>query len=207
MDSRYISRLAEAYQRGHRTMYSNSSEAPEIKLHYFKIKEDLPRVQAVMSFIRAIVPAGQCNNLLDVGSGRGAFLFPLMRDFPDLEIQSIDILPHRVEFLECLRMGGISNLTAKLEDICIADYRDTSYDVVSLLEVLEHIPEAEKALRNAVRIARNYVIVSVPSKEDDNPEHIHLFSVGQMSEMLLNAGCRKVKTVAVNGHNIFIASK
>lgn len=207
MDSRYLSRLAEAYQRGHKVMYSDNDDAPEVKLHYFKIKEDLPRVQAVMSFIRAIVPAGRCNNLLDIGSGRGAFLFPLLRDFPSLEIESIDILPHRVEFLECISRGGVYNLKAKLGDICTADYPEASFDVVSLLEVLEHIPDAEKALMNAVRIARNYVIVSVPSKPDDNPEHIHLFSADQMSEMLLKAGCRKVKTMGVTGHNIFIATK
>jgi 2-polyprenyl-3-methyl-5-hydroxy-6-metoxy-1,4-benzoquinol methylase len=48
-------------------------------------------------------------------------------------------------------------------------------DIVTLLEVLEHIPDVEKAVA-AVRMARKYVVVSVPSKEDNNPEHIHLLT-------------------------------
>lgn len=207
METRYIEGLAEAYRRGHQMMYGDREDAPELKLHYFKAKEDLPRVQPVLGFLRAIIAAGDCRSLLDVGSGRGAFLFPLLRDFPDLEVESVDILPHRVEFLECVSAGGVSNLKAKLCDICSADYADSSFDAVTLLEVAEHIPDAAKAIANAVRIARKYVIVSVPSKPDDNPEHIHLFSIDEMSDMLAKAGCRKVKTSAVAGHNIFIATK
>ena len=207
MESRYITNLAEAYKRGYELRYPDNENASDIKLHYFKVKDDLPRIQPILGFIHNIVPAGKCKTLLDVGSGRGAFLFPLLRDFPDLEVLSIDILPNRVEFLDCLTIGGVSNLKASLRDICHADYDDGSFDVVTLLEVLEHIPDARKALLNAVRIAHNYVIVSVPSKPDDNPEHIHLFSIYEMQKLLEEAGCRKVKTMGVSGHNIFIASK
>lgn len=63
--------LAEAYKRGYEIRYKKKKEAPELKMHYFKVKEDLPRVQAVLSFLQGIVPAGQCQSLLDVGSGRG----------------------------------------------------------------------------------------------------------------------------------------
>lgn len=207
MESRYIDNLVEAYKRGFRLLYPDNEDAIDIKLHYFKVKDDLPRIQPVLGFIRSVVPAGKCNNLLDVGSGRGAFLFPLLRDFPGLEVQSLDILSNRVEFLDCITLGGVANLKASLGDICRVEYDDDSFDVVTLLEVLEHIPDAQKAVVNAVRIARNYVIVSVPSKPDDNPEHIHLFSVDEMQRMLESAGCRKVKTMGVTGHNIFIASK
>lgn len=207
MESRYIINLVEAYKRGLRLRYPDKENTTDIKLHYFKVKDDLPRIQPILGFIHSIVPTEKCNNLLDVGSGRGVFLFPLLRDFPDVEVQSIDILPNRVEFLNCLTIGGITNLKASLGDICQVDYEDDSFDVVTLLEVLEHIPDTRKALMNAVRIARNYVIVSVPSKPDDNPEHIHLFSVDEMQRMLEEAGCRKVKTMGVTGHNIFIASK
>ena len=80
MEQQYITCLLDAYQRGYALRYGNRSEAPEMKLHYFKQKEDLPRVQRVLSFLHGIIPAGQCQSLLDVGSGRGVFLFPLLRD-------------------------------------------------------------------------------------------------------------------------------
>lgn len=106
-----------------------------MKLHYFKVKEDLPRVQVVLSFLQGIVPAGLCNTLLDVGSGRGVFLFPLLREFPELEVTSLDILSHRVALHECIHDGGVENLHPILENICTWNAPDKSFDVVTMLEV------------------------------------------------------------------------
>lgn len=198
-------RLAEAYRRGSGMKYAGVVNPPELKMHYFKTKDDLPRVQVVLGFLHGIVPAGQCRSLLDVGSGRGAFLFPLLREFPDLEVTSIDILPHRVELLDCIRRGGVGNLHPIEADICGCGLPDKSADVVTMLEVLEHIPDTEAAVRNAVRLARNYIIVSVPSRPDDNPEHIHLFSNDDLKGLFLNAGCSKVKFMSVANHRVMIA--
>ena len=201
----YIERLAEAYERGYEMKYGATSERPEKKLYYFKEKPEMARVQAVLGFLRGIVPAGQCESLLDVGSGRGAFLFPLLRDFPWLEVTSVDILPHRIELLECLSIGGIANLHPILCDICHSSLPDKMVDVVTMLEVLEHIPDTAKAVGEAVRLARNFVIVSVPSKPDDNPEHIHLFTAADLERYFMDAGARKVKFMSVAGHHVMAA--
>lgn len=206
MEQQYIARLAEAYKRGYEKRYAGVKDAPEMKMHYFKVKEDLPRVQVVLSFLQGIVPAGQCDSLLDVGSGRGVFLFPLLREFSDLEVTSFDILPHRVALHECIREGGIENLHPMLEDICTWDGSDKSFDVVTMLEVMEHIPDTLAVVKNAIRLARNYIIVSVPSKPDDNPEHLHLFSNEELRRLFLEHGCSKVKFTGVTGHTIMIAT-
>lgn len=206
MEQQYISFLAEAYKRGYEKKYAGVKDTPEMKLHYFKVKEDLPRVQVVLSFLQGIVPADQCKTLLDVGSGRGVFLFPLLREFPDLEVTSLDILPHRVALHECIHEGGIDNLHPLQENICTWNAPDKSFDVVTMLEVMEHIPNTLAVVRNAIRLARNYIIVSVPSKPDDNPEHIHLFSNDELKRLFLENGCSKVKFTGVTGHTIMIAS-
>ena len=205
MEQQYITCMLDAYQRGYALRYGNRSEAPEMKLHYFKQKEDLPRVQRVLSFLHGIIPAGQCQSLLDVGSGRGVFLFPLLRDFPKLEVTSLDILPHRIELLQCLHVGGITNLHPLQADICTWDAPDKSFDVVTMLEVMEHIPETSSVVRNAVRLARNYIIISVPSKPDDNPEHIHLFSNEDLQTLFLHNGCAEVKFMSVTNHRVMVA--
>ncbi len=205
MEQQYNTRLADAYRLGYETKYAGRENPPEMKMHYFKSKDDLPRVQVVLGFLHGIVPSGQCSSLLDVGSGRGVFLFPLLREFPQLEITSVDILPHRVALLDCIRLGGIENLHPLLANICECDLPDKSFDVVTMLEVLEHIPDTEKAVRKAVRLARNYIIVSVPSKPDDNPEHIHMFSNEDLKNHFLNAGCSKVKFMSVTNHRVMIA--
>ena len=179
----------------------------ELKMHYFKEKDQLPRVQLVMGFLRGMVASGQIASVLDVGSGRGAFLFPLLTEFPGLEVTSIDILPHRVALLQSVESGGVDNLHAMEGNLCEWDGPEGAFDAVTLLEVLEHIPDVEKAAANAVRMARRFVIVTVPSKPDDNPEHIHLFTKDMLSDMFLKVGCSKVKFDSVLNHLFMIAIK
>ena len=182
-------------------------KAAELKMHYFKEKDQLPRVQLVMGFLRGMVASGQITSVLDVGSGRGAFLFPLLTTFPELDISSIDILPHRVDLLHSMELGGLDNLHAMERNLCEWDAPSGSFDAVTLLEVLEHIPDVEKAVANAVRIAGKYLVVTVPSKADDNPEHIHLFTKDMLSDMFLKAGCSKVKFDSVLNHLFMVAIK
>lgn len=168
----------------------------ELKLYRFKNMGELARVQKAIGFLKGVWP----ESLLDVGSGRGVFLFPFLTEFPDTPVTSADILPYRVEFLQDIARGGISNLTAIEENIVTWNAPDKSFDVVTLLEVLEHIPEVEKAIQNAVRLARRYVVVSVPSKEDNNPEHIHLLTKDKLTDMFTRAGAKSLHFDGVNGH-------
>ena len=172
-----------------------------LKLYHFKKKELLPRVKAVLGFLRGIQP----ESLLDVGSGRGAFLFPFLTEFPGIPVTSLDLLSHRVEFLQRLSAGGVENLTALRQDIC--DWTtENSFDTVTLLEVLEHIPDAALAVRRAVALARRYVVVTVPSKPDDNPEHIHLLTKPVLTDLFARAGCQKLHFSGVPGHLVLVAS-
>ena len=175
----------------------------ELKMHYFKERELLPRVGFVLSFLRAIRP----ESLLDVGSGRGAFLIPFMREFATVPICVFDILPHRVQLYRDIAAGGKENLEATLTDITECTEGEGLYDVVTLLEVLEHIPEVERAVLNACRLARRFVIVTVPSHPDDNPEHIHLLTKEKLTTIFQAAGCRRLKFGNVSGHLTLIATK
>ena len=168
----------------------------ELKLYRFKNHGDLPRVRKVLSFLRGIYP----ESLLDVGSGRGVFLFPFLHEFPQVPVTSVDLLPHRVELLSDISRGGVNQLTAQVQDICTGDLPEKGFDVVTLLEVLEHIPDVEAAVRAAVRLSRRYIVVTVPSKPDDNPEHIHLLTKEILTDLFTRAGCTGLRFDGVNGH-------
>lgn len=173
------------------------------KLYPFKTgKTELPRVRRVLSFLHGI----EFETLLDVGSGRGVFLLPFMEEFPQVQVTSLELLDNRVAFLNELSAGGYSQLTAYNKNICDQPFPENSFDVVTLLEVLEHIPEVEKAVAAAVKMARKYVVVSVPSKEDDNPEHIHLLTKDILTKLFADAGCTKLHFGGVNGHLIMMAT-
>ena len=173
------------------------------KLYPFKTgKAELPRVRQVLGFLHGI----EFESLLDVGSGRGVFLLPFMEEFPQAQVTSLDLLDKRVTFLNELVAGGYTQLTAYNNNICDQPFPDNSFDVVTLLEVLEHIPEVGKAVAAAVKMAKKYVVVSAPSKEDDNPEHIHLLTKDILTELFHNAGCTKLHFSGVNGHLIMMAT-
>ena len=173
------------------------------KLYPFKTgKAELPRVRQVLGFLHGI----EFETLLDVGSGRGVFLLPFMAEFPQVQVTSLDLLDKRVTFLNELAAGGYSQLTAYSKNICAQPFPENSFDVVMLLEVLEHIPEVDRAVAAAVKMARKYVVVSVPSKEDDNPEHIHLLTKDILTKLFAEAGCTRLHFGGVNGHLIMMAT-
>lgn len=180
-----------------------AGRAAGLKLHHFKRHEALPRVKAVMGFLRGVQP----ESLLDVGSGRGVFLFPFMREFSWVPVTSLDILEKRVALLNAIHDGGMEKLTALNASICYWDASDDAFDVVTLLEVLEHIPDVQAAVKNAVRLARRYVVVTVPSKPDDNPEHIHLLTKPVLTELFSTTNCDDLRFDGVPGHLFMIAKK
>lgn len=178
--------------------------AVEDKLYYFKnTHAEMARVHKTIGFLRSV----QFDSLLDIGSGRGVFLLPFMNDFPWVRVTSADILPHRVQFLQDLKTGGISQLTAMKADITTITLPENSFDIVTMLEVLEHISQVEKAIENAIRIARKHVVVTVPNKPDNNPEHIHLLTKKILTDLFSSAGCTRLRFDGVNGHLFMVATK
>lgn len=143
--------------------------------------------------------------LLDIGSGRGAFLWPLLDTFPWLAITALDTLDYRVADIQAVHAGGIAALSAIHGDTTQLPFDDAQFEVVTLLEVLEHIPDTAAALAQVCRVARRFVMLSVPSKPDNNPEHIHLFDAAQLEMLLHRAGVGNVRFAHVPGHLIAIA--
>lgn len=171
-----------------------------LKLYYFKEKEYLPRVKIVLGFLKAIHP----ESLLDIGSGRGVFLFPLLCELGYLDITSVEILTKRAELLKNISDGGINNLTIINSDITSIKL-EKKYDVVTMLEVLEHIPNVTKAIENAINLANNYIVITVPSKKDNNPEHIHLLTKNILTNIFHSFGITDLIFSGVNGHLFLVA--
>ena len=216
MNERYDLELTSAYLRGYAMLHGlpqPEGAAPEqlaayaqergIRLHYFKRQEELPRVRWALGFLRGVAP----ESLLDVGSGRGVFLLPFLRQFPGVPVTSLELREDRAELLRALALGGGLPLTVLRQDVCAWDGGpEDGFDCVCALEVLEHIPQVEQAVRQLVRLARRWVVVSVPSKPDNNPEHIHLLTKARLTELFEAAGCGRLRFDAVPDHLVMTAS-
>lgn len=153
---------------------------------YFKrydVKE-LPRVTKIIGMLKSINP--KC--ILDVGSGRGRLLWPMAYNLPESEICCVDICEWRVQVINAVNEGGIKRICAFCEDITESNFFSGTYDVVVASEVIEHIPDAQKAISEMLRISKEYFIATVPSKLDNNPDHIHYFTSDSFKTLINNSG-------------------
>jgi 2-polyprenyl-3-methyl-5-hydroxy-6-metoxy-1,4-benzoquinol methylase len=153
-DGRYYTELAAAFVRG-KTGAGDELSLEELmglgkerglRLHKFKRQAELPRVRKVLGVLQGLAPA----SLLDIGSGRGAFLWPLLNSFPHLEVIALAHNPARVADIDAVRRGGRPNLRSLLADATAISLVDDCVDVVTALEVLEHLPRPALAATEAV---------------------------------------------------------
>lgn len=201
--------LAAAYVRGSLAEAAGASDAAALalgraaglKLHRFKRTMELPRVRAVLGVLRGLGAA----RLLDIGTGRGVFLWPLLDAFPSLHVTAVEPDARRRGHLEAVRRGGVARLDVIDADAARLPFGDASFDVVTALEVLEHQRDPSPMAHEAVRVAARFVVTSVPSKPDDNPEHVQLFTATMLQALLTHAGAANVQTSYVLNHIIAVA--
>lgn len=179
------------------------AESIELKTYYFKEKEILPRIKVVLGTLKGIYP----QTLLDVGSGRGQFIFPLLNEFPNINVTCIDILDKRINMYKNLKLGGIDNINYAKIDITKYTSSTIKYDCVTMLEVLEHIPNVKEAIKNAIELTNRFIIITVPNKPDNNPEHIHLLTKDILTEIFHTFNVTKLNFSGVGGHLVLIAQK
>lgn len=207
--NRYYTDLASAYVIG--ALGPMPGRTPEeiieagrsagLRLHKFKRQAILPRVRRVLGILQGIGP----ESILDVGSGRGTFLWPCLDAFPTVPVTAIDIDLRRIAMLEAVRRGGIERLTGLQMDLEKGLALEDNYaDVVTILEVLEHLQRPDLAAAEALRLAGRFVIASVPSHPDNNPQHLRLFSKHQLTDLFEHVGAANVSIDYVPNHIIAV---
>jgi SAM-dependent methyltransferase len=115
--------------------------------------------------------------LLDVGCGNGAYTMVMAEGFR--EVEAIDVEPGRLEELSTALRG--SPLQARIQVREMSAQRlafpDQHFDVVTAIEVIEHIADLEAALDEIRRVLRPGGVLCVACPNRLFPIETHTFTV------------------------------
>ena len=110
-----------------------------------------------MKITTGLIP-DDVHSLADIGCGNGVFVNQLIKERPTLDIMAIDRSETALKFVRTNKKNG---------DIIDIPLSDRSYDCVTCMEVIEHLPITvyQKALSELARVSKKYIIISVPYAE------------------------------------------
>lgn len=111
-----------------------------------------------------MIPKG-VTSIADIGCGSGLFLNYIKENTDISRLIGVDFSEDAMKMLKVDRkVGDITNIPLE----------DNSYDLVSALEVLEHLDleEYKKAKEELVRVSKRYILISVPFAEKLEDEFV-----------------------------------
>ncbi len=170
----------------------------------------------------ALKPSASSIKVLDVACGAGFISIPLATDGYD--VTGIDLSKSSLAI--AARHGRhLANLNFAEDDALMLSAEDASYDVVLLLDFLEHVEDPRRAVAEALRVlkpggvivihtfnrtlpARLLAIKALEWLTKDCPEHVHVYHLflkpSEVRTLLAEGG---VKFVDVRGLRPRIVSK
>jgi 2-polyprenyl-3-methyl-5-hydroxy-6-metoxy-1,4-benzoquinol methylase len=99
-------------------------------------------------------------SILDVGCGEGVLTHEWAERLGDGRIVGIDLHDPKLQAEWATRQRP--NLEYRAEEATNLSFADDEFDMACAIEVLEHVPEPEQTLSEMARVARRWLLVSVP---------------------------------------------
>lgn len=138
-------------------------------------------LEAFLDLVADSVKTTDPKSVLDAGCGEGFSLSHIARLHPELRLTGVDLSEGAIAYAEKhfgdaaqFRKGSIYKLP----------FSDNSFDTVLCSEVLEHLDDPDKAVAQLKRVARNYVVITVPRE----PYFQWLNNVGQWLKLSPDPG-------------------
>jgi len=154
------------------------------------------------SRVRTVTRLAEGGRLLDLGCGSGGFLREMQR-LPEWQVQGIEVNQEMATFAR--EKLGLDVQAGTLEG---AHLPASSFDVVTMWDVLEHLPDPLGSLREIHRILKpaGVLITSSPNAASldarifgrywiglDFPRHLYVFSPHTLFDLLRKAGLQPEK--------------
>ena len=144
-------------------------------------------LRSVMEAIYRLLAQSEPKSVLDAGCGEGFVTKYLADRDPRLRLTGVDVSPEAIEYAQA-RFGDVARFCTG--SVFTLPFSDNSFDTVVCSEVLEHINDAERAVQELKRVARRYVLITVPRepifkwlndfaraiKFSQDPEHVNFWT-------------------------------
>lgn len=148
----------------------------------------------------------KAESILDAGCGEGFTMDKLSKNGLGKKIEGVE---HSKDAL-ILGKKLFPNLTFKEGSVYDMPYKSNCFDLVVCTEVLEHVEYPVKVIKEALRVSKKYVLLSVPNEPffmlgnfirgkdllhfGNNPGHINHWTILSFKNFLKRNGL-KIKTV------------
>jgi len=197
------------------TLFTSQLPAPDDESDYARFYEESRAVEIpgfVLDRLKETVASleryrSERNRWLDIGCGEGTLLRAVVMG--GWKGVGTEVAPAAVEALQGAGLDVVLGETGEL------DLPEQAFDVVSMVEVIEHVEDVDSLLADAARLLRpgGALYLTTPHGRSLSarvlgirwsvitpPDHLQLFSVGGLREALARAGLSPV-SVATHGIN------
>lgn len=154
-----------------------------------------PTARHTRRFIFQLLNGLTFKSVLDAGCGTGILLSQLCERYPGIQPTGSEYSPHGLEFAK----QRLSNANFHVLDLS----RQTlgrKFDLITCIDVLEHIPDDEAALANLHTMTGKYLVLSVPlgplfPVEAERMGHVHGYWRKELEQKIRQAGFEIVKAI------------
>ena len=116
-------------------------------------------IRAFLQEIYHLLEQTEAQSVLDAGCGEGFVTRYLAQQNPALRLTGVDLSKEAIAYAQD-HFGDLAHFrTGSLYKL---PFSDNSFDVIVCSEVLEHLDDTERAVSELKRVARRYVLITVP---------------------------------------------
>jgi len=104
-----------------------------------------------MKYIQRVLKDKTIGSIVDVGCGGGVTTEEIYKAYPDADVRGIDISAHSIQ---CAKKHSVYDITYAVGSAYDTKLADASQDAVVMLDILEHLDDLPRAIREVSRVLK-----------------------------------------------------
>jgi len=154
-----------------------------------------PTARHTRRFVLSLLKGLEINSVLDVGCGTGLLLRQILEKYPNIQVTGSEYSAQGLEIAKKrLPKAEFHAIDLSKENL------GREFDLVTCIDVLEHIEDDRAALKNLLAMTGKYMVLSVPlgrliEVERERVGHVHGYSRLEVRRKVQEAGFEILKEI------------